>query len=249
MGIQAVTAHMNITAARLTGRLRRHDRQDGLARQDPAGLWRAEGQDAGHAGRPAGPPRRLRSFDPARVADLECRAWVGYYRHDWHQALMAFVGLLRMSLGMNWCRTLHAAWLVLRAIQLWAPLPDNDPDGARDRMRQFFALVRLSYGEPASPAKAAEFEVDWWRVHRQVQYSTAPGGSDDELVESITRLYCYLFGEPEAGVRSAAVYRVCAMGLSDQWVREGCLPDSPLLPLVRGALVRAYAALSAAVQH
>jgi hypothetical protein len=247
MGIQAVTARMNTTAARLAGWLGRHDRQDGLAGQDPVDLWRAGGQDAGHVGRSARQSSRLRSFDPVRVADLEYRAWIGYYRHDWHQALMAFIGLIRMSLGMNWWRTLHAAWLALRAIQLWAPLPDNDPDGARDRMQRFFALVRLSHGKPANPAKAAEFEVDWWRVHRQAQYSTAPGGSDDELVESVTRLYCYLFGEPEAGVRSAAVYRVCAMGLSDQWVREGCLLDSPLLPLVRGALVRAYAALSAAV--
>jgi hypothetical protein len=39
------------------------------------------------------------------------------------------------------------------------------------------------------------------------------------------------------------------MGLSDQWVREGCLLDSPLLPLVRGALVGAYTALLAAVHH
>ena len=83
-----------------------------------------------------------------------------------------------------------------------------------------------------SPAKAAELEVDWWRVHRQVQYS-APGVAADDLVESVTRLYCYLFGEPEAEVRPAAVYRVRAMSLSDQWVREGCLPGSPLLPLVR----------------
>jgi len=162
---------------------------------------------------------------------------------------MAFVGLIRMGFGMDWCRTLHAAWLVLRAIQLWSPVPDNDPDGARARMRWFYALVRLSHGEPASPAKAAELEVDWWRVHREVQYSTAPGVADDDLVESVTRLYCYLFGEPEAEVRPAAVYRVTAMGLSDQWVREGCLRDSPLLPLVHGALVRAYAALLAAVHH
>ena len=162
---------------------------------------------------------------------------------------MAFVGLIRMGFGMDWCRTLYAAWLALRAIQLWAPLPDNDPDGARARMRCFYALVRLSHGEPASPAKAAELEVDWWRVHRQVQYSTAPGVADDDLVESVTRLYCYLFGEPEAQVRPAAVHRVRAMGLSDQWVREGCQPDSPLLLLVRAALVHAYAALLAAVHH
>ena len=39
------------------------------------------------------------------------------------------------------------------------------------------------------------------------------------------------------------------MDLSDQWVREGCQPDSPLLPLEHAALVRAYAALLAAVHH
>jgi hypothetical protein len=153
-----------------------------------------------------------------------------------------------MGFGLNWYRTMRAAWLALRAIQLWAPIPDNDPDGARARMRRFYALVRLSHGEPASPAKAAELEIDWWRVHRQVQYS-APGVGADDLVESVTRLYCYLFGEPEAEVRPAAVYRVRAMGLSDQWVSEGCPPGSPLLPLVRAALVKAHAALLAAAHH
>jgi hypothetical protein len=249
MGIEAVTVRMKTIAARLAGWLGWlgwRGRQ-GLTRQVLATLWRA-GPDARHVGRPAGQPSRLRSFDPVRVAGLEYRAWVAYYRHDWRRALMAFLGLIRMGFGMNWCRTLHAAWLVLRAIQLWAPFPDNDADGARTRMRQFYTLVRLSHGEPASPATAAEFEVDWWRVHRQVQYSTAPGGSD-ELVESVARLYCYLFSEPETGVMPAAVHRVRAMSLSDQWVREGCLPDSPLLPLVRGALVRAYAALLVAVHH
>lgn len=248
-GIKADTARIKTTAARRAGRLRQHDHRSGLERQDAVGLWRPGGRDAGDAERSARQHSRLRSFDPARVADLEYRAWVGYYRHDWHQALMAFVGLIRMGFGMDWYRTLNAAWLALRAIQLWAPLPYNDPDGARVHMRRFYALVRLSYGEPASPAKAAELEVNWWRVHRQIQYSTAPGVADDDLVESVTRLYCYLFGEPEAEVRPAAVYRVRAMGLSDQWVREGCLLDSPLLPLVRGALVRAHAALLAAVHH
>jgi hypothetical protein len=248
MGLEAAAARLRTTAAWLAGRLVRHDRRIGTARQDLARERPAGGRDAGAAGRPARQPSRLRSFDPARVADLEYRAWVGYYQHKWYQALMAFVGLIRMGYGMDWRRTLHAAWLALRAIQLWAPLPDNDPGGARARMRRFYALVRLSYGEPASPAKAAELEVDWWRVHRQVQYS-APGVTGEDLAESVTRLYCYLFGESEAAVRPAAVHRVRAMGLSDQWVREGCLPDSPLLPLMAAALVHSYAALLAAVHH
>ena len=248
MVIEAVATRLQTTAARLARRPGQHDRRADPARQDRAGQRQAGGRDAGHVGRPAGQVSRLRSFDPACVADLEYRAWVGYYQHDWRQALMAFIGLVRMGFGMSWCRTLHAAWLALRAIQAWAPLPDNDPDGARARMRRFYALVRLSQGEPASPAKAAELEIDWWRVHRQVQYS-APGVGADDLVESVTRLYCYLFGEPEAEVRPAAVYRVRAMSLSDQWVSEGCPPGSPLLPLVRAALVKAYAALLAAAHH
>jgi hypothetical protein len=200
-----------------------------------------------------GAPNRLRSFDPLRIADLEYRAWVGYYLRRWPQVLAASVGLVRAGFGLDWIRTLHGAWLVLRANQLWAPYPENDPDGARACMRRFYALVKLSYGEPANPARAAELEIDWWRAHREGQHGTAswpesaePGA---ELVESVTRLYCYLYGEPEAAVRPAAEHRARAMDLSDQWIREGCQPNSPLLPLEHAALVRSYAALLAAVHH
>ena len=150
-----------------------------------------------------GTPTRLRSFDPVRLADLEYRAWVGYYLRKWPQVLRASIGLVRLGFGMDWFRTLHGAWLVLRANQLWAPYPDNHPKRARACMRRFYALVRLTYGEPSNPAKAAELEVDWWRVHREIQHE--PGSTPDELVESLVRLYCYLYGEPEEAVRPAAV--------------------------------------------
>jgi hypothetical protein len=116
-------------------------------------------------------------------------------------------------------------------------------------MHELYALVRLRFGEPADPALAASLEIDWWRAHRKRQYASDPAETGDELVDSVTRLYCYLFGETEALVKPAAVHRVRAMDLSDQWVREGCRPDSPLLSLERAALVRAYSALLAAVHH
>jgi len=194
-----------------------------------------------------GTPTRLRSFDPVRLADLEYRAWVGYYLRNWPQVLRASIGLVRQGFGMDWFRTLHGSWLVLRANQLWAPYPDNNPKRARACMRRFYGLVRLTYGEPSNPAKAAELEVDWWRVHREIQHE--PGATLDELVESLARLYCYLYREPEEAVRPAAVHRAKAMDLSDQWVAGGCQPDSHLLPLEHAALVRAYAALLAAVHH
>ena len=191
----------------------------------------------------------LRSFDPLRIADLEYRMWVGYYLRRWTHVLAAAVRLLRLGFGTDLVGILQAAWLMLRAIQLWAPVPDNDPDGAQACMRELYALVRLRFGEPADPARAAALEIDWWRAHRKRQYSADPAGKSDELLESVIGLYCYLFGVTEAAVRPAAMHRVQAMDLSDQWVREGCRPDSLLLSYQRAALVRAYAALLAAIHH
>lgn len=201
-----------------------------------------------------GAPTRLRSFDPVHLADFEYQAWVGYYLRQWPRVLIASVGLVRVGFGMNWQRTLHGAWLVLRANQLWAPYPDNDPKRAMACMRRFYSLVALAYEEPLNPAKAAELEVDWWRVHRQSQrrgdsHPTDKGEPAAELVDSLNRLYCYLYSEPEAALRPAAEQRARAMTLSDQWVREGCQPDSGLLPLVHAALVRSYSAMLAAVHR
>ena len=202
----------------------------------------------------AGAPSRLRSFDPVRLANLEYRAWVGYYLKQWPRVLTASVGLVRVGFGLSWPQTLRGAWLVLRANQLWAPYPDNHPEQALACMRRFYTLVAAVHGEPADPAKAAELEVDWWRVHRVGQHKDDPlaaGNAEppEELVESLTRLYRYLYNEPESAVRPAAVHRARAMDRSDEWIRQGCHPDSELLPLEHAALVRCYAALLAAVHH
>jgi hypothetical protein len=199
-------------------------------------------------------PNRLRSFDPVRLADFEYQAWVGYYLRQWPRVLIASVGLVRVGFGMGWYRTLYGAWLVLRANQLWAPYPDNDPKRALACMRRFYALVALAHGEPFNPAKAAELEVDWWRVHREGQHQDGAHDIEDpeppeELVASLTRLYCYLYSEPESALRLAAVHRARAMDLSDEWVRQGCQPGSSLLPLEHAALVRSYAALLAVVHR
>jgi hypothetical protein len=194
-------------------------------------------------------PGRLRSFDPVLLADLEYRMWVSYYQRRWLQVLVAMVRLIRQVFGMDWVRTLHGAWLMLRASQRWAPYPDNDPDGARACMRRFYALVRLRHGEPTDPARAAALEVDWWREHRDRQYSADPAEPADKLVGSLTRLYSYLYGEPADAVRPVAAHRADAMDLSDRWLREGRDPGSPLLRLEHAALVRTYAALLAAVHR
>jgi hypothetical protein len=174
-------------------------------------------------GRDARAVRAHRSFDPRVVGELECAAWVAYYRRDWLAFLKAALLVSRNVFGLSWRTTIRCSWLVLRANQLWAPYPANDP------------------------ATAADLEVEWWRVHRDHQRSAA-GGDCPALVDALARLYAHVYGVPERLVRAASEQRALAMRYSDQWVSEGCAPGSPLIDEEREALVRSYSALLAVVR-
>jgi hypothetical protein len=188
-----------------------------------------------------------RSFDPRRVGSLECAAWVAYYRREWLTFLKSAVRLTRSTFGLPWPATLRGAWLALRANQLWAPFPDNDPDGARRAMARFYRLVARHHGESFDPRRAAELEVEWWRVHRDHQHSS---GSDvGPLVDALAGLYSYVYDVPEGAVRVAAEQRAVAMNISDRWVKEGRAPDSALIGEERAALIRSYAGLLSAVHR
>src|SRR5450631_4711549 len=172
-----------------------------------------------------------RAFDPRRVGRLESAAWVAYYRRKWLPFMGSAIALTRHTFGLPWPSTIRGAWLVLRANQLWAPFPDNDPDGARRTMQRFYRLVKRRYHEPFDPATAARLEVEWWRVHRAHQH----GDADDDmgLIAALAALYAYVYDAPDATVRRAAEQRALAMRHSDQWVRDGRQSDSPAIDEIR----------------
>jgi len=188
----------------------------------------------------------MRSFDPARLGGHEATAWVAYYRRQWGTFLRAAIGLVREGFGMPWPRTIHGAWLVLRANQLWAPVPDNDPDGARRCMRRFYKLVADTHGETFDIDEAARLEVEWWRAHRYLQRDD-PSAGLGELTDALAALYAHVYGVLETDVREAAAGRAEAMRISDQWVEDGCDPASPAIAQERAELIRGYEALRKAV--
>jgi hypothetical protein len=171
---------------------------------------------------------------------------VAYYRRRWFALLRASILLTRHTFGLPWPSTLLGAWHVLRANQLWAPFPDNDPDGARRAMERFYTLVARRHREPFDPRRAAALEVDWWRVHRAHQHA---GADRRDLVDALGALYSYVYGVTAQDVRVAAEQRALAMDHADRWVEEGRDPASPLIAAEHAALVRSYAGLLAAVHH
>ena len=188
----------------------------------------------------------MRSFDPVRLGGMECDAWVAYYRRQWARFLRAAVGMVHEGFGMPWTSTVQGAWLVLRANQVWAPYPNNDPDAARQLMRTFYALVTRTHGETFDVEEAARREVEWWRAHRELQREHT--GGMDSLVSALTDLYSHVYGVPPATVREAARLRAEAMQTSDEWVAADCDPTSPLIESERSELVDSYTSLLAAVR-
>ncbi len=191
----------------------------------------------------------MRSFDPLRVGRLECDAWVAYYRRRWPRFFAAAIALTRETFGLSWPQTIRGAWLVLRANQLWVPKAGNDPDGARDCMRRFYALVAVRHGESFDTSEAARLEVEWWRLHRELQDPARRGEEGEldsrelELSGAIAALFSHVYGVRPETVREAAVHRALAMRHSDRWVAEGSDPASPLIPLERGQLIDSYVSL------
>jgi hypothetical protein len=190
--------------------------------------------------------RSMWTFDPVVLGRAECDAWVAYYTHHWAAVLRSAVVMVRTAFGMSWPRTMLGAWYVLRGNQLWAPYPDNDPDGARAAMRRLYTLVARDQGLDLDPSRAAALEVDWWREHRILQRERT---DDDEsaLVAALVRVYAYVYGVPEPVLEPAAGARAAAMRISDAWVADGCRPDDERLKAERRLLVESYTRLLDAV--
>jgi hypothetical protein len=156
--------------------------------------------------------------------------------------------MVRVGFGMSWPRTVHGAWLVLRANQVWAPYPDNDPEHARRLMQRFYELVARTHDETFDVEKASRLELAWWGVHRRGQRDD-PDQPVDALVDALATHYAHVYAEPVEAIRPAAVSRAEAMRISDAWVAAGCDPNSPAIEAERMALVRSYALLLGAVHR
>jgi hypothetical protein len=200
-----------------------------------------------------------RDFDAVALGQLETQAWAAYYRREWAKALRAFVGMVDQGFGLGPWLTLVAAWHVLRANQAWAPLPHNDPDAARASMLRFYRLVRVHSDLTFEPARAAELEVEWWRIHRAHQRDDPATHEDgenhdhpptrDDLERALVDLYSHVYSAPRESMHEAARWRAEAMDHSDAWVAAGCDLTDPRLAAERRALVASYAALLDAVSR
>ena len=183
---------------------------------------------------------RPHRFDPVRVGQAECATWASYYRRDWLRVLAGALGMIRHGFALGPLRNILAAWYVLRANQVWAPYPDNDPPSALRHMASFYRLANASGRLRVDADHAATLEIAWWRAHRERQRAN---GSQAELEAHLADLYAYVYDADLGAVRLAAKLRAEAAELSDAWVAAGCRLEDPQLARERETLIASYAAL------
>ena len=116
-------------------------------------------------------------------------------------------------------------------------------------MRSFYELVVCRHGESFDVDEAARLEVEWWRIHRELQREHS-GGETRPRRRARGTLQPRLRGPDGRGRpgRRGSARSPCVHSL-DEWVEQGCLLDSPLIGDERAALVRSYAALLGAVHR
>ncbi len=185
----------------------------------------------------------MRTFDPCLVAYYEKESWVAYYRRRWLSLLRLLIALVRSTFGLSLWQSIYVGYLLTRAQVAFAPR-DNDVPRAVDYMRRAFAFIKDVHHESFDPDQAAQFEVNWWVVHRQLF-----GQAENEaLMAAVVKVYVAEYNVDPEAVRQAACHRAQAMAYSDRWVQEGLAENSPLLTQEEDELVQSYTLLRRAVQ-
>jgi hypothetical protein len=184
----------------------------------------------------------LTAFDPEAVGRLEQRAWAAYYNRQWPQLFDLMLRMARGAFGLSLPQAVYASYLNTRAQIVWAR--QGAQDGlAEAHMLRFYEYVREPIGGRYDPARAAQLEIHWWAVHRnRGQYPDHAA-----LASALAATYAEVYQLPAVRLLPAGEARAAAMDLSDQWVREGKDPDSPLLEQIATLLVQSYRSLSNAV--
>src|SRR5215472_9444057 len=126
-----------------------------------------------------------------RVAELEAGGWRAYYDHEWLKLVRLMVDLNHEQFHIPFPLSLVAAVHVARGSSAWAPV-DHDEAEVRRQFRRFYRIARRWSGLEFDPARAADLEVGYFKVHRDLV------GNPDKtaFVDAMAALHSHLFGLP-----------------------------------------------------
>jgi hypothetical protein len=163
-------------------------------------------------------------FDADRLARLETRMWMAYYRRQPARLFGLLIFALREQAGASWPRALVASLFLTRAAAGFARAT-GDYDRFAPDIARGYRLLGLPRNIDA--IEVARRELRWWVVRREIGVAAGIAAG-----EAITRLYSAFYDVPEDRVAEAGRLRGVAAEVRDR----GALAD-PGGPTAEG---RAY---------
>jgi hypothetical protein len=136
-------------------------------------------------------PRRvdIREFDPDEVARLETAMWRSYYDRRRLPLFGQLVALLQGQFHLQPLRAVTLAGLAARAAAVFQVGASHaDYRRALPYLERYYAGIRAASTVPFDPWRAAELELDWWIVHREVD-DHPPGDLEAALADLAAELY------------------------------------------------------------
>jgi hypothetical protein len=144
-------------------------------------------------------------FNPDQVAYYEVAGWKAYYDHAWVKLLRLVVALVQEQFHIPFPISLLAAYYTTRASVAWVPV-DHDLNVVGDYLEKFYRVARRYSGLEFDPAHAAELELKYWVVHREL--SGKP--EKTAFVEAMIELHSVIFGISQQQAKTSGEERVQA---------------------------------------
>lgn len=161
----------------------------------------------------------LRQFDYEKVAKLDAAMWRSYYNHQFIKLFMQLLQLMRTQLHLNWLLVLR-----LSLYSGWAATDYRLKKGRENYPRvlknltKFYKIISDNCTEPFDYKKAAEFELEWWDIHRY------PDRYKKSLEQSLADAQEAVYNTDSTKFKKYAHNRAVAMQLPNH---EGDKQDNP----------------------
>jgi hypothetical protein len=149
-------------------------------------------------------------LQPDLIAELEAGGWRAYYDHDWPNLVRRLVQLNQEQFHIPFPLSIVAAFHAARASRAWVPV-EHDDAAVLEHLRRFYRMARRWSGLTFDPARAAQLEFNYFKVHRDLV------GNPDKsaFVTAMAELHAHLFDLPVERMRDSAEWRVRAANTVD----------------------------------
>jgi adenylate cyclase class IV len=178
--------------------------------------------------------RVLGEFDAEMVANAEMLSWMMYYQRRYVFMGYWVYAIFRTQFAASMLQTFRMVYHASMAARNFKKTGEHGQARTLNFLERFYAIVSANFNQSIDYKRAANLELQWWVVHRDIGYGQRP---PKKLVDSIDYWAQEVFSVPDA--HRYAYLRAKAMCMRHRTANDGTITDTDWL-LISDTLVAAW---------